>query len=147
MPFFFFPQEGNGVDLTFTTNTESHKTDELAADPHTNIAFYDGSGQWASFAGDAAIETDRAVVRRYYSPALRAWLGDLGDGVHDGSEDDPRIAVIRVRARSITYAVTDKTLLGRAVEVARGTVTGEVAGVNKLREVGEGEIERWRKEG
>lgn len=86
-------------------------------------------------------------MRRYYSPALRAWLGDLGDGVHDGSEDDPRIAVIRVRARSITYAVTDKTLLGRAVEVARGTVTGEVAGVNKLREVGEGEIERWRKEG
>ncbi|EMR67307.1 putative protein bli-3 protein [Eutypa lata UCREL1] len=136
--------EGNGVDLTFTTNTESHKTDELKAEPNTNISFYDSSGQWASFAGDTTIETDRAVIRKYYSPTLKAWLGDLGDGMHDGSENDPRIGIIRVKTQSITYAVTDKMLLGRLAEVARGTLTGEVASVNKLREIGEDEITRWR---
>lgn len=30
------------------------------------------------------------------------------------------------------------------VEVGKGLVTGNVAGVNKLREIGEGEIETWR---
>ncbi len=128
----------------FTTNTESHKTDELAADASTNVSFCDGSGQWASFAGDAAVDAGRGAVARYYGPALRAWLGDLGDGVRDGSERDPRIGVIRVRTRSVTYALTDKTVLGRAVEVARGTLTGEVAGVNRLREISEDEVLRWR---
>lgn len=84
------------------------------------------------------------MIRKYYSPTLKAWLGDLGDGVHDGSENDPRIGIIRVKTQSITYAVTDKMLLGRLAEVARGTLTGEVASVNKLREIGEDEITRWR---
>lgn len=126
------------------TNTESHKTDELSADKHTNISFYDNSGQWASIAGEASIETDREVVKKYYSPTLKAWMGDLGDGVHDGSENDPRIAVLKVKTSSITYAVTDKTVIGRAAEVAKGTVTGEPAGVNKLREISESEIQQWR---
>ncbi|KAI1652303.1 uncharacterized protein F4817DRAFT_322832 [Daldinia loculata] len=137
-------KEGGDIDLTFTTNTESHKTDELSADKHTNISFYDNSGQWASIAGEASIETDREVVKKYYSPTLKAWMGDLGDGVHDGSENDPRIAVLKVKTSSITYAVTDKTVIGRAAEVAKGTVTGEPAGVNKLREISESEIQQWR---
>lgn len=29
----------SGVDLLFHTNTETHKTDELSADPHVNISF------------------------------------------------------------------------------------------------------------
>ncbi|KAL7624610.1 hypothetical protein AAE478_006177 [Parahypoxylon ruwenzoriense] len=136
--------EGGDMDLIFTTNTESHKTDELKADRHTNISFCDGSGQWASIAGEASIETDREEVRRYYSPTLKAWLGDLGDGVHDGSRDDPRIGVLRVRTASATYAIMDKTLAGRVAEVAKGTLTGEPAGVNKLREISEDEVKQWR---
>ncbi|KAI0181734.1 hypothetical protein GGR52DRAFT_584236 [Hypoxylon sp. FL1284] len=137
-------KEGGDIDLTFTTNTESHKTDELKADEHTNISFCDGSGQWASFAGDASIETGRDVVRKYYSPTLKAWLGDLGDGTHDGSENDPRIGVLRVRTASVTYALTGRSALGRAAEVAKGTVTGEPAAVNKLREISEDEVRQWR---
>ncbi|KAI1481425.1 hypothetical protein F4774DRAFT_375325 [Daldinia eschscholtzii] len=137
-------KEGGDIDLTFTTNTESHKTDELKADKHTNISFCDNSGQWASIAGEASIETDREVVKKYYSPTLKAWMGDLGDGVHDGSENDPRIAVLRVKTSSVTYAVTNKTVVGRVAEIAKGTVTGEPAGVNKLREISESEIQQWR---
>jgi general stress protein 26 len=128
------------VDYLFFTNTESHKTDELKSDPHVNIAFLDSSGQWASVSGTASIETDRGLVKKYYSPTLRAWMGDLGDGKHDGSENDPRIGVIRVRMLTATYAITDRTILGRMAEVAKGMVTGEQANVNKIREITEGEV-------
>ncbi|KAK7999227.1 Protein bli-3 [Apiospora marii] len=136
--------ETGGLDLLFTTNTESHKTDELAKDPHTNISFVDSSGQWASFAGDASIETDRAVVKKYYSPALKAWLGDLGDGTHDGSENDPRIGIIRVKTDSVSYCLTDMTLIGRMTEIAKGAVTGAPASINKLRFITEAEVLQWR---
>ncbi|KAI0470995.1 pyridoxamine 5'-phosphate oxidase [Xylariaceae sp. FL0804] len=140
-------KENNDIDLVFTTNTESHKTDEIKQDAHTNVAFYDSSGQWASFAGETRIATDRPTVRRFYSPSLRAWLGDLGDGTHDGSEEDPRIGVLRVRTQSVTYALTDKTIVGRAVEVAKGALTGDAAEVNRLREVSEQEVNKWRSTG
>lgn len=87
------------------------------------------------------------MVAKYYSPSLKAWLGDLGDGTHDGSENDPRIGVIKVQAKTATYAVNRGTMVGRAVEVVKGAVTGEAAQVNKLREISEQEIEGFRKSG
>jgi general stress protein 26 len=137
-------QEANGTELLFFTNTESNKTDELKNDPQVNISFLDGSGQWASLSGKTSIETDRSIVKKHYSPSLKAWVGDLGDGTHDGSENDPRIGVIRVKIDTATYAITDKTMLGYAVEVAKGAVTGETAAVNKLREITSEEVQRWR---
>ncbi|KAF2966122.1 hypothetical protein GQX73_g7446 [Xylaria multiplex] len=137
-------EENNGVDYLFFTNTESHKTDELKSDPHVNIAFLDSSGQWASVAGTASIETERGLVKKYYSPTLRAWMGDLGDGTHDGSTNDPRIGIIRVKMTTATYAVTDRTILGRVAEVAKGIVTGEQANVNKIREITEDEVKARR---
>jgi len=136
--------ETGGIDLLFFTNTESHKTDDLKNDSHVNIAFLDSSGQWASIAGSASVETDRSLVKKHYSPSLKAWLGDLGDGKHNGSESDPRIGIIRVQLVTATYAVTDKTFVSRVAEIAKGTVTGEVASVNKLREISESEVLQWR---
>ncbi|KAI0892722.1 putative BLI-3 blue-light-inducible Bli-3 protein [Annulohypoxylon nitens] len=137
-------KENGGVDQLFFTNTESKKTDELENDPHVNIAFLDSSGQWASVSGTASIETDRSLIKNYYSPTLKVWMGDLGDGIHDGSEKDPRIGIIRVKISTATYSVSDLTFLGFATEVAKGTVTGQPASVNKLREIGEIEIQSWR---
>jgi hypothetical protein len=83
-------------------------------------------------------------VKKYYSPALKAWLGDLGDGKHDGGPEDPRIGVIRVEAKTATYAVVRKNAISRAAEMAQGVVTGKAPAVNKLRELSEQEIETWR---
>ncbi|KAI0025798.1 hypothetical protein F4780DRAFT_719967 [Xylariomycetidae sp. FL0641] len=140
-------KENHDIDLVFTTNTESHKTDEIKGDAQTNMSFYDGSGQWASLAGKTEIETDRGFVKQFYSPALKAWLGDLGDGTHDGSENDPRIGILRFRTSSVTYAVTSKTIVGRLAEVAKGTLTGDAAEVNRLRFVSEDEVQSWRQGG
>lgn len=137
-------QENGGIDLLFHTNTESGKTDELQSDEHVNISFLNGSGEWASVSGSATVETDSELVKKHYSPLLKTWLGDLGDGKHDGSENDPRIGVIRVKATSAVYAVVAKNIISRAIEVAQGAVTGKPAAINKLREISASEVDQWR---
>ncbi|KAI2622314.1 hypothetical protein GGR54DRAFT_629874 [Hypoxylon sp. NC1633] len=137
-------EENGGLDQLFFTNTESKKTDELESDPHVNISFLDSSGQWASISGITSIETDRSLIKKHYQPSLKAWLGDLGDGIHDGSENDPRIGIIRVKLTTATYSISDKTFFGFVAEIAKGTVTGQPASVNKLREISEREVQSWR---
>ncbi|KJX98034.1 hypothetical protein TI39_contig443g00012 [Zymoseptoria brevis] len=137
-------KEGNGVDLIFHTNTESGKTDDLENSPEVNVGFIDSSGQWASVSGAAKVETDRSRVREYYSQSLKAWLGDLGDGKHDGGPEDPRIGLIRVKAHTITYAISSKNIVTSTIEVAKGALTGQTAQVNKLRHLDESELQQWR---
>jgi general stress protein 26 len=48
-----------------------------------------GQGEWVSISGKADLSNDRSLVHKYYSPTLKAWLGDLGDGTHDGGPNDP----------------------------------------------------------
>ncbi|KAE9969524.1 BLI-3 blue-light-inducible Bli-3 protein [Venturia inaequalis] len=136
--------EGNGVDLLFHTNSESGKTNDLKADSDINIGFITSSGDWASISGKAEIVADRDAVRKYYSPQLKAWLGDLGDGKHDGGPEDPRIVLIKVKAVTAQYAISNRTAVGSMVEVAKGAITGEAAQVNKLRHISESEIQQWR---
>ncbi|KAI9855441.1 MAG: BLI-3 blue-light-inducible Bli-3 protein [Vezdaea acicularis] len=134
----------NGVDLLFHTNTESGKTDELASDPNINIAFLNSSGEWASVSGKAEVITDRGLVKKYYSPALKAWVGDLGDGKHDGGPDDPRIGIIRVATETATYALARHSAVTRGVELAKGVLTGDAPSVNKLRQLSNEELQTWR---
>jgi len=137
-------KEGGGIDLIFHTNTESGKTNDITSDPHINIAFLNSSGEWASVSGSSEIITDRSVVEKYYSSSLKAWLGDLGDGEHDGGPKDPRIGVIKVSANTATYAVIRKNAVGRVAEIAQGVITGNAASVNKLREISAEDIATWR---
>lgn len=113
-------------------------------DPKINIAFLNSTGEWASVSGEAEIVTDREVVRKYYSPALKAWLGDLEDGKHDGGPEDPRIGVIKVVAKTATYAIATGTSLGRGADIIKGAITGAAPKVNKLRELSESELEQCK---
>ncbi|KAK7533025.1 uncharacterized protein J3D65DRAFT_634099 [Phyllosticta citribraziliensis] len=137
-------KEANGLDLLFHTNTESGKTDDIANDADVNVAFITPSGEWASISGKARVETDRAEVRKYYSPALKAWIGDLGDGKHDGGPEDPRIGIIRVQTVTAQYAISNKGIVGSAVEFAKGVAYGEPPAVNKLRKISVEEASLWR---
>lgn len=137
-------KEGNGIDMIFHANTESGKTDDLASDPKINLSFQTPSGEWASISGEASVETGRDFVHKYYSPALKAWLGDLGDGKHDGGPDDPRICAIKVKAITAQYALSGRSSIGGFIEFAKGVATGETAGVNKLRYIEESELKQWR---
>lgn len=137
-------QESGGIDFIFHTNTESGKTDDISNDSQINLSAINPSGEWASVAGKASIETDRDLVKKYYSDFLKTWVGDLGDGVHDGSANDPRIGIIRVKMETATYSLVAKNILSRSIEVVQGALTGKPAAINKLREISESEVSTWR---
>lgn len=102
------------------------------------------SGEWASISGTASVITDRSLVKKHYNPHLKAWLGDLGDGVHDGGENDPRLGIIRVKMITAHYCFSSTNFLGKMAQIAQGAVTGKPAAVNKLREISEAEVKEWR---
>jgi len=137
-------KEHNGIDLIFHANVESGKTDDLKSDSDINLGFLNSFGEWASISGKADVVVDREEVKNHYSPTLKAWMGDLGDGTHDGGPMDPRICLIKVKTITAQYAVSRKGVIGSVVEIAKGVATGEAAQVNKLRYLDEGEINLWR---
>lgn len=131
-----------GVDLWFMTNIETHKLDDLMTDPHVNLAYFNTrSKEWVSVAGLATVSTDRELVRELYKPDWKAWLGDEG-GDRDGSENDPRIALILVEAESVTYMKVTKPKPVVLFEVARAMVTGSPPNVGSIRNVSERELRR-----
>ena len=131
-----------GLDLWFMTNLESHKLDDLMADPHVNLAYYkDRSREWVSVSGLATVTTDRELVRHLYKSDWKAWLGDEG-GDRDGSANDPRIALILVEAESVTYMKVTKPKPVVLFEVARAMVTGSTPKVGNIRTVTDRELDR-----
>ncbi|KAK3670640.1 hypothetical protein LTR78_009475 [Recurvomyces mirabilis] len=134
----------DNVDFIFHANSESGKTDDLSAHSQVNLGFLNNTGEWASISGKATVETDREKVRKYYSQHLKAWMGDLGDGKHDGGPEDPRIVVIKVKSETAQYATARGTAIGSAIEMAKGVITGEAPQVNKLRHLSEQELQQAR---
>lgn len=98
------------------------------------------SGSWASVSGTATVVSNPEAVVKHYTPSLKAWLGDLGDGVHDGGPTDPRIGIIRLEAKLVTYTVATKGMFGRAVDSVKGAATGEVPEISSIRELNEAEL-------
>ena len=121
------------ADLWFVTDVESHKLDELEADPHVNLAYFDtGSYEWVSVSGTARISTDREQIRSLYQPDWRAWFGKM-DAIRDGGPDDPRLALVLVDADSVVYMQREKPKPVVLFEVAKGMVTGSRPDVGQTR--------------
>lgn len=140
------PQEHGGINLVFHTNLFSGKTMDPTVHPQeTNMSFLDPiSGAWASISGTAKIVSDPDTVQKYYSSQLKAWLGDMGDGVHDSGPTDPRIGVIKLEAKLATHVAAKKGILVRAVDTVKGAVKGEVPAINSIRELSMAELAEYR---
>lgn len=129
-----------GTDLWFVTNWDTHKLEELAFDPHVNVAYFrPRTGEWVSVSGTAIISRDRQLVHGLYEPTWRAWFGDEG-GARNGGPDDPRIVLILVEAESVTYLKQDRPLPIVLFEVVKGMITGSRPPVGDLREISEREL-------
>jgi general stress protein 26 len=129
-----------GTDLWFVTNVESHKLEELADDPHVNLAFYrDRTREWVSVSGTAALSQDRRIIHELYKPDWRAWFGDEG-GARDGGPDDPRLALVLVEAQSVVYSKQDRPTPLVLFQVARAMVTGTPPKVADLRTLDASEL-------
>lgn len=126
------------MDLWFMTSTETHKVDELHANPEVNLAYYkDGSREWVSVSGRARLTQDRKRIRELYKPDWKAWLEDQG-GDRDGGPDDPRIALIKVEPHTVTYMKSNQPRLVAMFKVMKAIATGEPPKVGSLRHL-EGE--------
>jgi hypothetical protein len=70
--------------------------------------------------------------------SIGSYFGDLGDGVHKGDEDDPRVAVIEVVPDEIRYWLAS-SLPVSAQEVV-STVRGKVTVPGELRTITKEEV-------
>lgn len=129
-----------GADLWFVTDAGSDKMDELADDPHVNLAYYrDRTREWVSVSGTARLTRDREKIEELYEPDWRAWFGDEG-GERTGRPGDPRIALVAVDAESVVYSKTDESLPHVLFDVARAAITGDRAEIGRVEEVSRSEL-------
>lgn len=130
------------ADLWFVTDVDSHKLDEMRADPHVNCSYYkDGTREWVSVSGVARITQDPEQIHALYKPNWKAWFGDEG-GARDGGPDDPRIALLLVDVELATYLKVDKPKPVVLFEVVKGMVTGTRPDVGEQHTVSGTELDR-----
>jgi general stress protein 26 len=139
----------NGPDFLFLANKHSQKFSDLDSNKEVQITFQDSSNQdWVSVSGTATtVSNSDPRIKELWSNSVKAWFGDLGDGKHDGSADDPRVSLIEVKAKYITYWLHQVGALGFVKEVGVAAVTGKVADTGVLRELKENDLEQARKLG
>jgi general stress protein 26 len=89
-----------GPDFLFLANANSQKFDDLESNVKTQVIFHNSSNQdWICVSGDAVTTSnDDPRIKEVWSKGTAAWFGDLGDGVHNGKPEDPRMKLIEVRA-------------------------------------------------
>ncbi|KAI9176165.1 hypothetical protein H9P43_006530 [Blastocladiella emersonii ATCC 22665] len=134
-------QRLRGVDLCMITSADTHKIEELRADPHVSAAFYrDRTGEWVSVSGLATVRTladptgtgaaanpdDVADFKRLID---EAWTSDCAPWFPgmDAAKDpvtDPRVAVLTVRALSASYAHLDSSSPRVLFDLAVSAVSG-----------------------
>ncbi|HLS68898.1 MAG TPA: pyridoxamine 5'-phosphate oxidase family protein [Kiloniellales bacterium] len=81
--------------IYFLTDVEGHKDEEVARNPHVNLAFADsGSHKYLSVSGSATVSNDREKVRELWATPAKAWWDD---------PDDPAIRVLKVVPKDAQY--------------------------------------------
>jgi general stress protein 26 len=152
--------ESNQINLIFLANRASHKFDELENDSHVNVAFYDEkTTHWASYSGVVRISQDKDLIAKHWSALyvlghalcnasayltrwwrISAWFGDLGDGIHKGDKNDPRIAVIEVIPDEVRYWLSTSNVVTKAADIVTSATTGKVSAPGELRTITKDEV-------
>jgi len=113
-----------GADLWFVTAAGSEKLDDIAHDPHVNLAYFKASSmEWISVSGMATISNDRATVAELYASDWKMWFPDEGDPRH-GTADDPRMVLIGVTIHAAEFLEVNKPRAVVLYELAKGWLTG-----------------------
>ena len=135
-----------GPDFYFLANMHSQKFSDLEHSKDVQITFQNSSSQdWVSITGTATIVSNSdPKIKELYSTSVSAWFGDLGDGVHNGTADDPRMAMIEVKARYVAYWKSTVTSVGFLKEVAQAAMTGSVANTGVMRQLTEEDLQHAR---
>lgn len=135
-----------GPDFLFLANAHSNKFSDLKDNKEVQVTFLDSKTQdWVSVSATATTASNEDPrIKEVYSKGVSAWFGDLGDGVHNGTPEDPRMSLIEVKAKYISYWKHTVSSLGFMKEVGVATLTGKVADTGVMRELNEQDIEKAR---
>lgn len=127
-----------GADLWFVTIEGAAKLDDLANDPHVNLAYYkDRTREWVSVAGLARVSRDRNIIHQLYAPDWKVWFPEEGDPRH-GTADDPRLVLIGVDVHSAVYLEVNKPQPVVLYEIAKGWATGFEPQIGEMHTVEKG---------
>ncbi|GAB7356134.1 hypothetical protein MBLNU459_g6731t1 [Dothideomycetes sp. NU459] len=130
-----------GPDFLFLANANSAKFKDMSDSPEVNVSIQSSSQDWISVTGTVATASNSDPrIEEVWNRGASAWFGDVGDGVHDGSASDPRMALIEVKAKYISYYKAEAGALGYVKEIVAANLTGGVANTGKLRQMVESEI-------
>jgi general stress protein 26 len=133
-----------GTDLWFMTSTDTHKVEELQANPEVNLAYFnDRTKEWVSVSGTARCSQDRTLIRELYRKSWKAWLGDEG-GERDGGPDDPRILLIDVEPHAVTYMKSNTSRVTALFKVVRAIASGAPPDVGDIRHLRAPELTEGR---
>lgn len=99
----------------FMTDRRSAKYQELSANPAVGLTYAAGNGvTFVSLSGTARFSEDRARIKEYWNPFLKAWF--------EGPED-PNIMLIEVKVARAEYWDNKGGKLGALADMAIGAVT------------------------
>ncbi|KAK3686454.1 hypothetical protein LTR37_019804 [Vermiconidia calcicola] len=135
-----------GPDFLFLANANSQKFNDLEKSSVANVYFQNSSNQdWISVTGEAVTASnDDPRIKEVHSKSVKAWFGDLGDGVHNAEPEDPRMKLIEVKAKYINYWKHEVGAAGFMKEVGGAVMTGGVANTGTLRKLDGKELEEMR---
>lgn len=71
---------------------------------------------------------------------MASYFGDLGDGVHKGDQNDPRVSIIEVVPDEIRYWIATKGAMARAIETTITSFTKGTASLGELRTITKAEV-------
>lgn len=94
----------SGPDFLFLSNANSQKFKDIEANKEVNLSFEDSSKHdWISVTGEAVTASnDDPRIKEIWSKPIAIWFGDVGDGVHNGSPEDPRMKLIEVQPKCMS---------------------------------------------
>lgn len=136
----------SGPDILYIANAYSQKMKDIESNKEVQVTFQNTKTQdWISLSGTVT-ETSNSDprIKELYNSGLKAWFGDLGDGTHNGGPDDPRMTLLQVRSKYVTYYKTTVGTMGFMKEVGIASMTGKVAETSLLRELNEDDLEKAR---
>ena len=129
-------KRATGADLWFVSCEDTAKLDDIARDPHINLAYYkDRTREWVSVSGVARLTRDRAKIHELYAPDWKAWF-PKGDDPRHGTPDDPRFVLIGVDVHSAVFLEVNKPMPVVLFEVAKGMVTGSTPELGETHRIG-----------
>lgn len=125
-------KRATGADLWFVTDATSSKVEDIAQDPHINIAYFKASSmEWISVSGMATLSRERSKIAELYESDWKMWFPDNGDARH-GTPDDPRIMLIKVTIHAAEFLEVNKPKVVVLYELAKGWLTGTEPAIGEV---------------